>query len=152
MADLSSGKIFLALADQRRQAAIAALGGSNRRISQAGDEAFAELVAIAAADRIEEMRFTAIFAAFGLLHHCKTHASQWVPRLVAAVRARQAKWLAPRCCKVFGAKAELFQAADVKAALALVRGPISSRPCAVCLTARFHISSAAPIMIWRSTA
>jgi hypothetical protein len=87
LADLIPVKSFLAVADQRRQAAIAALGGIKPHNLEAGNEAFTELVAIAATGPNEDMRFTAIFAAFGLLQYCKVQASQWVPRLIAAVTA-----------------------------------------------------------------
>jgi len=87
LADLSQVKSFLSIVDQRRQAAIAALGGIKPRSLRAANMAFAELVAIAASAPSEDMRFTAIFAAFGLLQHCQAHASKCVPRLVAAVTA-----------------------------------------------------------------
>ena len=87
LADLRLVKSFLAVADQRRQAAIAALGGIKPQSLQAGNEAFTELVAITATDPSEDMRFTAIFAAFGLLQYCTVHASPLVPRLIAAVTA-----------------------------------------------------------------
>ena len=119
LADLSLVKSFLALADQRRQAAIAALGGIKPQNLQAGDEAFTELVAIATADQIEDMRFTAIFAAFGLLQHCQAHASQWVPRLVAAVRAAPSEETRTALLQGLWRQSSLFRAADVKATLAL---------------------------------
>jgi hypothetical protein len=152
LADLSLVKSFLAVADQRRQAAIAALGGIKPQNFQAGDEAFTELVAIAATDPIEDMRFTAIFAAFGLLQHCEAHASQWVPRLVAAVRAAPSEEARTALLQGLWRQSGLFQAADVKATLALACDADLSPACTVRLTAHFHISSPARIMIWRSTA
>jgi hypothetical protein len=120
LADLSLVKSFLAVADQRRQAAIAALGGIKPQNLQAGDEGFTELVAIAATDPVEDMRFTAIFAAFGLLQHCEAHASQWVPRLVAAVRAAPSEETRTALLQGLWRQSGSFQAADVKATLALV--------------------------------
>ena len=119
VADLSLVKSLLAVADQRRQAAIAALGGIKPRNLRAANEAFDELVAIAATDQNDDMRFTAIFAAFGLLQHCPAHASQWVPRLVAAVKAAPGD--APRTALLQGLRRQssLFQEADIEATLAL---------------------------------
>lgn len=119
LADLSLVKSFIAAADQRRQAAIAALGGIKPLNLQASDEAFTELVAIAATDPSEEMRFTAIFAAFGLLQHCGTGASHWVPHLVAAVRAAPSEETRTALLQGLRRQSGLFQAADVKATLAL---------------------------------
>lgn len=87
LADLSLIKSLLAVADQRRRAAISALGRIKPEHLQAANEGFAELVTIAVTDPDDGMRFTAIFAAFGLLQLCEANASQWVPRLVAAVAA-----------------------------------------------------------------
>jgi hypothetical protein len=120
LADLSLVKSFLAVADQRRQAAIAALGGIKPQNLQAGNEAFTELVAIAATDPSEEMRFTAIFAAFGLLQYCKVHASPWVPRLIAAVTAAPSEATRTALLQCLWRHSSLFQDADIKATLALV--------------------------------
>ena len=152
LADLSLVKSFLAVADQRRQAAIAALGGIKPQNLKAGNEAFAELVAIAATDPSEDMRFTAIFAAFGLLQHCKAHASQWVPRLIAAVTAAPSDATRTALLQGLWRQSSLFQEADIKATLALVCDADLPRPCAACLAAHFHISLPARIMISRSTA
>ena len=120
LADLSLMKSLLAFADQRRQAAIAALGGIKPRDLRAANEAFDELVAIATNDRNDDILFTAIFAAFGLLQHCPAHASQWVPCLVAAVTAAPGE--APRTALLQGLlrQSSLFEKADIKATLALV--------------------------------
>lgn len=119
LADLSQVKSFLAVADQRRQAAIAALGEIKPANVRAGDKVFADLVSIAATDASEDMRFTAIFAAFGLLQHCQAHASKWVPRLVAAVKAAPSEGTRTALLHGLWRRSGLFQAADVKATLAL---------------------------------
>ena len=120
LADLSLVKWFLAVADQRRQAAIAALGGIKPQNLQAGNEAFTELVGIAATDPSEDMRFTAIFAAFGLFQYCKVHASPWVPRLIAAVTAAPSEATRTALLQGLWRHSGLFQEADIKATLALV--------------------------------
>jgi hypothetical protein len=120
LADSSLVKSFLAVADQRRQAAIAALGGIKPQNLQAGNEAFTELVAIAATDPSEEMRFTAIFAAFGLLQYCKVHASPWVPRLITAVTAAPSEATRTALLQGLRRHSGLFQEGDIKATLALI--------------------------------
>jgi hypothetical protein len=117
---LSLVKSFLAVADQRRQAAIAALGGIKPQNLQAGNEAFTELVAIASTDPSEEMRFTAIFAAFGLLQYCKVYASPWVPRLITAVTAAPSEATRTALLQGLRRHSGLFQEADIKATLALI--------------------------------
>jgi hypothetical protein len=119
LTDLSVVKSFLAVADQRRRAAIAALGGIKPENFQAGNEAFTELVAIAATDPSEEMRFTAIFAAFGLLQYCKVHARPWVPRLVGAVTAAPSEATRTALLQGLWRHHDMFQFADVEKTLAL---------------------------------
>ncbi len=109
----------LAVADQRRQAAIAALGGIKPHNLDAGNEAFTELLAIAATDPNEDMRFTAIFAAFGLLQYCKVQASQWVPRLIAAVTAAPSEATRTALLQGLWRHHDMFQSADVETTLAL---------------------------------
>jgi hypothetical protein len=110
---------FFVVADPRRQAAIAALGALKPQSQQAADAALAELVAIAAADPDEDMRFTAIFAAFSLLQYCKAQAPQWVPSLVAAVTAAPSDPTRTALLQGLWRQTELFQAADAKATLAV---------------------------------
>jgi hypothetical protein len=119
LADLSLVKSFLGFADQRRQAAIAALGGIKPQNLQAGNEAFTELVAIAATDPNEDMRFTAIFAAFDLLQYGKVQASQWVPRLIAAVTAAPSEATRTALLQGLWRHHGMFQSADVETTLAL---------------------------------
>jgi hypothetical protein len=122
LGDVSSVKPFLAIADGRRQAAIAALGAIKPQNQQAGEEAFAELVAIATADPDDDMRFTAIFAAFGLLQHCKAQAPKWVPRLVAAVTTTPSDATRTALLQGLWRQTELFQAPDAKATLEVALG------------------------------
>jgi hypothetical protein len=129
LADLNPVKSLLAVADQRRQAAIAALGGIKPHNVEAGNEAFTELVAIAATDPNEDMRFTAIFAAFGLLQYCKVQASQWVPRMIAAVRAAPSEATRTALLQCLWRHHDMFQSADVETALALGCDPIRLPPC-----------------------
>ena len=119
LGDLSSVMSFFALADPRRQAAIAALGAIKPQNQEAGDTAFANLASIAAADPDEDVRFTAIFAAFNLLQYCKTQAPQWVPILVAAVAAAPSDSTRTALLQGLWRHTELFRAADAKATLAM---------------------------------
>lgn len=117
--DASSAMSFLAFADRRRQAAIAALGAIKPQNAKAGDATFDQLVAIAAADPEEDIRFTAISAVFDLLRHCKARAPQWVPTLVASVTTKPCNSTRTALLHGLWRQTELFQAADVKAVLAL---------------------------------
>jgi hypothetical protein len=119
LADLKLVKSLLRVADQRRRAAISALGRIKPQDLQAADEAFAELVAIAATDPDDGMRFTAIFAAFGLSQHCEANAPQWVPRLIAAAAAAPSESAPAALLQGLWRQSGLFQADDVKATLAL---------------------------------
>ncbi len=122
LGDLSSIMSFFAVGGPRRQAAVAALGALKPQSQQAGDAAFAELVTIATADPEEDMRFTALFAAFGLLENCKAQASQWVPTLVAAVTAAPSDSTRTALLQGLLRQTELFQAADATATLAVASG------------------------------
>ncbi len=119
LGDASSAMPFLEVADPRRQAAIAALGAIKPQSPKAGDATFGTLAGIAAADPEEDMRFTAISAAFDLLRHCKARAPKWIPTLVTAVTAEPGD--STRCAVLHGLwrQAELFPAEDVKAVLAV---------------------------------
>jgi hypothetical protein len=117
--DASSAISFLAVADPRRQAAIAALGSIKPRNPKAGDATLGKLVAIAASDPEEDMRFTAISAAFDLLLHCKPRAPQWVPALVKAVTAKPSDTTRAALLHGLWRHTELFQSADAEAALSL---------------------------------
>src|SRR5260370_7547112 len=90
-----------------------------RQEPRGGGGAVSELVAMAATEPIEDLRFTAIFGEFGLLQHCEAHASQWVPRLVAAVRAAPSEETRTALLQGLWRQSGLFQAADVKATLSL---------------------------------
>jgi hypothetical protein len=118
LGDASSAIPFLAVTDPRRQAAIAALGAIKPQNPKAGEATFRKLIAIAAADPDEDMRFTAISAAFDLLRHCKARAPKWIPTLVTAVIAEPTD--STRCALLQGLwrQAELFPAQDVRAVLA----------------------------------
>ncbi len=127
LGDLSSVKLFLAVTDARRQAAIAALGAINPQNQQAGDEALTELVAITTTDPEDGMRGTAIFAAFSLLQYCKAQAPKWVPRLLAAVTAAPSDVTRTAILQGLWHHTDLFQTADAKAALAVASsGDLSS--------------------------
>jgi hypothetical protein len=119
LADLKLVKSLLRLADRRCRAAISALGRIKPRDLEAANEAFAELVTIAATNLDDGVRFTAIFAAFGLLKHCEANAPQWVPRLVAAVGAAPSELTRTALLQGLWGQSGLFQASDVKATLAL---------------------------------
>lgn len=110
---------FLGFADHRRQAAIAALGAIKPRNAQAGDATFDQLVAIAATDPDEDIRFTAVSAVFDLLRHCKARAPQWVPSLVASQTTKPCNSTRTALLHGLWRQSELFQAADVKAVLTL---------------------------------
>jgi hypothetical protein len=117
--DASSALSFLAFADPRRQAAIAALGKIRPQSEKADDERFDQLVEIAAADPDEDIRFTAVLAVFELLRHCEARAPRWVPTLVASVAARPSDSTRTALLHGLWRQTELFRAADVKALLTL---------------------------------
>ena len=117
--DLVLVKWFLAVTDGRRQGAIAALGGIKPQDDAAGETAFTELVAIAAADPQEDMRLTAIHAAFNLLRHCEKQAPQWVPRLVAVVTAAPSDTTRAALLQGLWRQTELFQREEATATLAV---------------------------------
>jgi len=117
--DASSAISFLAFADPRRQAAIAALGTIKPRNAKAGDATFDQLVEVAAADPDEDIRFTAILSAFELLRNSKTRAPRWVPTLVASVTAKPSNSTRTALLHGLWRQVELFQTADVKAVLAV---------------------------------
>ena len=119
LGEASSAISFLAVTDPRRQAAIAALGAMKPRNAKAGDATFDQLAAIAAADPDEDIRFTAISAAFELLRHCKARAPRWVPTLVTAVTAEPSDSTRNALLHGLWRQTELFKTADVKAVLAL---------------------------------
>ena len=108
LGDPSAAMSFLAAADPRRQAAIAALGAIKPRNRKAGDATLGTLVAIVDRDPDEDMRFTAISAAFDLLLHCKPRAPQWVPVLVNAVTAEPSRYDPPALLHGLWRHAELF--------------------------------------------
>lgn len=118
LGDLSSVRSFLSVTDTRRQAAIAALGAIEPANDAAAEEALTELIAIAAADPDDDMRFTAIFAAFSLLQYCVAQAPKWVPRLVAAVTDAPSESTRTALLQGLWRQTGLFQPADAKAALA----------------------------------
>jgi len=117
--DASSAISFLAFADPRRQAAIAAVGTIKPRNAKAGDATFDQLVEVAAADPDEDIRFTAILSAFELLRNSKTRAPRWVPTLVASVTAKPSNSTRTALLHGLWRQVELFQTADVKAVLAV---------------------------------
>jgi hypothetical protein len=117
--DASSAVSFLAFADPRRQAAIAALGTIKPPSTKAGDATFDRLVGIATADPDEDICFTAVLSAFELLRHCKARAPRWVPTLVASVTAKPSNSTRTALLHGLWRQVELFQTADVKAVLAL---------------------------------
>jgi hypothetical protein len=119
LADLKLVRSLLGVADQRRRAAISALGRIKPQDLQAANEAFAELVTIAATDPDDSMRFTAIFAGFGLLQDWEANAPQWVPSLVAAAAATPSESTPAALLQGLWRQSGLFQADDVKATLAL---------------------------------
>jgi hypothetical protein len=125
--DVASVRSFLAVTDARRQAAIAALGAIKPKDEEAGEATFTELLAVAAADPQEDMRFTSISATFSLLRHCEEQASKWVPRLVSAVTAAPSDTTRAALLHALWHQTDLFQTADATATLTLAStGEISS--------------------------
>jgi hypothetical protein len=120
LGDMDQVGSFLVIPDARRRAAIAALGGITPRDQQGCDSTLTQLEAIAAADSNEEMRFTAIFAAFMLLRRCRESAPQFVPRFVAAVVARPSEETRKALLQGLWQQSEIFQSADIQATLAIV--------------------------------
>src|ERR1700733_9537772 len=88
LGDIAEVNAVLAMGDQRRRAAIAALGGIKPANTADANAALAKLQKIAGDDPDQDMRFTAIFAAFGLLALEPALARKWVPTFVAAVEAK----------------------------------------------------------------
>lgn len=119
LGDASAAMSFLAAADPRRQAAIAALGAIKPRNRKAGDATLGTLVAIVDGDPDEDMRFTAVSAAFDLLLHCKSRAPQWVPALVNAVTAKPSDTTRAALLHGLWRHTELFQSADAETVLSL---------------------------------
>jgi hypothetical protein len=119
LGDANSAIPFLAYADPRRQAALAALGAIKPQNLKAGDATFGRLLAVATADANEDMRFTAILAVFDLLRHCKGRASKWIPSLVTAVTAEPSDTTRSALLHGLWRQAALLRARDVEAVLAV---------------------------------
>ena len=115
--DMVEVAAFLAMLDRRRQAAIAAIGGVTFADVAATQSALTILEAIIATDADEEMRFTATFAAFGLLQKWKTEAAQVIPRLIAAVIARPSEQTRTALLQGLWRNTSLFAAQDAELAL-----------------------------------
>jgi hypothetical protein len=88
LGDENAATSLIAAADARRQAAIAALGAIKPRNLKAADGTLGTLVAIIDTDPDEDVRFTAVSAAFDLLVRRKTRAPKWVSALIDAVTAK----------------------------------------------------------------
>jgi hypothetical protein len=110
---------FIVSADPRRQGAVSALGTIKPRSTEAADETLGTLVAIVVGDPDEDVRFTAIFAAFDLLAHRKTPASRWISALIDAVTAKPSDTTRTALLNGLLRHADLFQSADVEAVLSL---------------------------------
>jgi hypothetical protein len=110
---------FIVAADARRQGAIAALGSIKPRNMEAADRTLGTLVAIVVGDPDEDVRFTAIFAAFDLLAHRTTPAPKWISTLIDAVTAKPSDTTRTALLNGLLRHADLFRSADVEAVLSL---------------------------------
>jgi len=127
LADLAVVKVFLDIGDYRRRAAIAALGHIDPKSEKTATEVLTILADIARDDPNDDMRFTAIFASFGVLQRVKTVAPPWIPRLIAAVAARPSAETRGALLQGLWRNSDLFQSSDVEATLKLAsEGDLSS--------------------------
>lgn len=120
LADMDEVRFFLGVTDARRRAAIAALGAIASHDQQACDSTLSELHAITASDPNDEMRFTAIFAAFMLLRHSRASAPRFLPQLVAAVAARPTDETRAALLQGLWQQSDIFQGTNVQKTLAIV--------------------------------
>jgi hypothetical protein len=117
--DETAATSFIAAADARRQPAIAALGAIKPRSMKAADATLGRLIAIVDGDPDEDVRFTAVSAAFDLLARRKTRAPKWVSALIDAVTAKPSDTTRTALLNGLWRHAELFRTAHVKAMLEL---------------------------------
>lgn len=110
---------FIAPADARRQGAVAALGKIKPRNVEAADGTLGTLVAVVVGDPDEDVRFTAIFAAFDLLARRETPAERWISCLIDAVTAKPSDTTRTALLNGLLRHAELFRSDDVEAVLSL---------------------------------
>lgn len=120
LGDETAATSFIAPTDARRQGAIAALGAIKPRNMETADGTLARLVAIVVGDPDEDVRFTAIFAAFDLLARRETPAPKWISALIDAVTAKPSDTTRTALLNGLLRHAELFPSADVEAVLSLV--------------------------------
>lgn len=110
---------FSTFTDLRRRAAIAALGSIKPTGPKTTNMTLKHLASIAQSDPNEDMRFTAIYAAFDLLSLCKTQSARWVPAFVRTVTSNPSDKSREALLHSLWRHADLFEHSDVKNTLSL---------------------------------
>ncbi len=110
---------FVALGDARRQAGIAALGAIKPRNAKSGDATLLTLIAIAAEDPDNDIRFTAISAALDLSVLRNMRTPKRVPALIDAATARPSEEIRTALLNGLWRHPELFRSVDANAILSL---------------------------------
>lgn len=127
LADEAAATAFLADADSRRRAAIAALGSIKPKNLQSAQATCDRIMDFAAPGVDEDTRYTAISATFDLLRHCKSRTSKWIAALVAIVKADPSDNARSALLNGIRQKADQFHEKDVRRVIdAAIDGDLSS--------------------------